>query len=108
MKFFEAKIRSKYTPKRTKLHHLKKISRGGMPPNPPSKVHGFAMRSMSLRDMQISKSGKKFLGPPPAKSWGRACAYAGEFRGICSCSERVLKMWCSLVCFGVYFDHIVS
>ena len=36
-----------------------------MPPNPPSKAHGEAMRSMSLRDMQISKSEKiKFLGPP--------------------------------------------
>ena len=31
--------------------------------NPPSKAHGFAMRSMSLRDMQISKSEKKILGP---------------------------------------------
>ena len=28
---------SKYTPKRTKLHHSKKNSRGSMPPNPPSK-----------------------------------------------------------------------
>ena len=36
-----------------------------MPPNPPSKAHGFTMRSMSLRDMQISKSEKKkFLAPP--------------------------------------------
>ena len=35
-----------------------------MPPNPPNKAHGFAMRSMSLRDMQISKSPKKILGPP--------------------------------------------
>ena len=35
-----------------------------MPPNPPSKAHGFAMRSMSLRDMQISKSGKKNAWPP--------------------------------------------
>ena len=42
-----------------------------MPPNPPSKAHGFAMRSMSLCDMQISKSEKKILAPPPAKSWGR-------------------------------------
>ena len=46
-----------------------------MPPNPPNKAHGFAMRSMSLRDMQISKSGKKILAPPPAKSWGRPCVY---------------------------------
>ena len=50
------KIRSKYTLKRTKLHRFKKISRGGMPPNPPSNAHGLAMRSMSLRDMQIPKS----------------------------------------------------
>ena len=34
------------------------------PQNPPSKAHGFAMRSMSLRDMQISKSQKKIIGPP--------------------------------------------
>ena len=31
-----------------------------MPPNPPNKAHVFAM----LRDMQISKSEKKILGPP--------------------------------------------
>ena len=35
-----------------------------MPPNPPSNAHGFAMRSMPLRDMQIPKSEKKFLAPP--------------------------------------------
>ena len=35
-----------------------------MPPNPPNNAHGFAMRSMSLRDMQIWKSEKKILGPP--------------------------------------------
>ena len=42
-----------------------------MPPNPPSKAHGFAIRSMSLCDMQISKSIKKNSWPPPPKSWGR-------------------------------------
>ena len=31
------KIVAKYSPKRTKLHHLKKFSRGSMPSNPPSK-----------------------------------------------------------------------
>ena len=47
-----------------------------MPPNPPSKTHRFAMRSMSLRDMQISKSEKKnSWSPPPAKSWGRPCIF---------------------------------
>ena len=51
--------------KRTKLHHFKKFSRGGgHAPEPPSKAHGFTMRSMSLRDMQISKSEKKLLPPP--------------------------------------------
>ena len=35
-----------------------------MPPNPPSNAHGFAMRGMSLGDMQIPKSEKKFLAPP--------------------------------------------
>ena len=34
-----------------------------MPPNPPNNAHGFAMRSMSLRDMQTLKSEKKILGP---------------------------------------------
>ena len=67
MVFFEKnkdKIGSKYTLKRTKLHRFKKFSRGSMPPNPPSNAHGLAMRSMSLRDMQIPKSEKKILGPP--------------------------------------------
>ena len=35
-----------------------------MPPNPPSNAHCFAMRSMSLRDMQIPISEKNILGPP--------------------------------------------
>ena len=35
-----------------------------MPPNPSSNTHGFAMRSMSLRDMQSSKSEKKNSCPP--------------------------------------------
>ena len=49
-----------YTLKRTKLHRFKKISRGSMPPNPPSNAHG----SMSLRDMQNHKSEKKYSCPP--------------------------------------------
>ena len=51
---------------------LKKFLGGGMPPNPPSKAHGFAMRSMSLRNMQISKSGKKNSWPPPLPNPGDA------------------------------------
>ena len=68
-KKFKDKIGSKYTPNGT---ILKKFLEGTMPPNPPSKAHGFAMRSMTLRYMQISKSEKKFLVPPP-KSWLRPC-----------------------------------
>ena len=33
----------------TKLHHLKKNSRGGMPPNPPSKARSFAPRDTSRK-----------------------------------------------------------
>ena len=34
---FFYKIFAKYSPKRTKLHHFLRYSRGSMPPNPPSK-----------------------------------------------------------------------
>ena len=44
----------------------KKILGGSMPPDPPSKAHGFAM--------QISKYEKKNLAPPP-KSWLRPWNY---------------------------------
>ena len=56
-----------------------------MPPNPPSNAHGFAMRSMSLRDMQIPKSEKTILGPPPPKSWGRPCLLSGDGHGFMNC-----------------------
>ena len=46
-----------------------------MPPNPPSNAHGFAMRSMSLRDMQIPKSEKKNSCPPPLPNPGDAPEY---------------------------------
>ena len=58
MKYFKDKIGSKYTPKRTKLHHFEKISRGGHAPNPIAK--------------QISKSGKKFLAPLPNPGYAPA------------------------------------
>ena len=41
-------------------------------PKPPSKAHGLAMRSMYLRDMQISKSEKKIIVPPPLANPGDA------------------------------------
>ena len=53
----------------TKTHQIAPFIKPLEPQNPPSKAHGFAMRSMSLRDMQISKSQKKFL-PPPSQILG--------------------------------------
>ena len=47
------------TPKRTKLHHLKKLSEG-MPPNPPRKAQH--------ANLQISKN---YSCPTPPKSWLR-------------------------------------
>ena len=71
LKFFKVKNRIQIYTKAHQIAPFIKIFSGGMPPNPPSKAHGFAMRSMSLRDMQISKSQKKNSWPPPPKSWGR-------------------------------------
>ena len=68
MKKNKYKISSKYTLKRTKLHRFKKILGGACPQTP------LAMRSMSLRDMQIPKSEKKILPPSLPKSWGRPCS----------------------------------
>ena len=101
MAFFEKnkdKIWSKYTLKRTKLHCFKKFSRGSMPSNPPSNAHGFAMRSMSLRDMQIPKSEKKFLAPPLPNPRD-APGYARGFGGILP--EKILK-WL------MHFDELFS
>ena len=50
-----------------------------MPPNPPSNAHGFAMRSMSLRDMQIPKSEKKNSWPPPLPNPGDAPAFPVQY-----------------------------
>ena len=77
MTFFENnkdEIRSKYTLKCTKLHRFKKNFLGEHAPEPPSNAHGFAMRSMSLRDMQIPKSEKKISWPPPLPNPGDAPA----------------------------------
>ena len=63
----------------TKTHQIApfiKIFSGGMPPNPPSKAHDFAMRSMSLRDMQIFKSQKKNSWPPPSQILGTPLSLA--------------------------------
>ena len=65
MAIFEKKERQnliKIHPKTHEMAVLKKFL-GEHAPEPPSNTHGFAMRSMSLCDMQIPKSGKKILGP---------------------------------------------
>ena len=66
LKFFKVKNLIQIYTKTHQIAPFLKIfsGGGGMPPNPPNKAHGFAMHSMSLCDMQISKSPKKFLGPP--------------------------------------------
>ena len=43
---------------------FKKLS-GEHAPKPPSNGHGFSMRSMWLRDMQIPKSEKIIIASPP-------------------------------------------
>ena len=83
LKFLKSKFDLNIHQKRTKLHHFKKNFSGGMPPNPPSKAHGFAMRGMSLRDMQIFKSQKKFLDPLPNPG------YAPDYAcGICTNTNK--------------------
>ena len=77
MKIFKDKIGSKYTPKRT---ILKKILGEAFPRTPYSKAHGFAMRSMSLLDMQISNSEKKFLTPLPNPGYAPVTSTTSNYR----------------------------
>ena len=86
MKFFIVKnLIQIYTKTHQNAPFIKNFSGGGMPPNPPSKAHGFAMRSMLLRDMQISKSQKKILAPPPLPNPGDAPVYVSTVCGYCMC-----------------------
>ena len=55
-------ILAKYSPKRTKLHHFLKNSRGSMSPNPPSK------RVATPRAMQIPPLFQKYFEPPPPRN----------------------------------------
>ena len=58
----------------TKTHQIapfKKNSLGGMPPNPPSKAHGFAMRSICrFATCKFPNLTKKNSGPPPYQILG--------------------------------------
>ena len=63
LKFFKVK---NFIQIYTKTHQIAPFIKnflGGHAPKSPSKVHDFIMRSMSLCDMQISKSQKKVLAP---------------------------------------------
>ena len=71
MVIFKKFLKTKSDKIYTKTHHFKKILEEHAP-DPPSKAHGFAMRSMSLCDMQIYKSEKKILAPPPLPNPGDA------------------------------------
>ena len=64
MKFFKDKIRSKYTAKRAKLHHFKKFSRGGMPPNHLAKCMASPCAACRLATCKFPNREKKFLAPP--------------------------------------------
>ena len=59
-----------------------------MPPNPPNKAHGFAMRSMSLCDMQIPKSGKKKFLAPPCQILGTPLSIH-DVQALCSSYDMV-------------------
>ena len=65
MLIFKKNFKRKSDPNIHQNAPFNKIFSGSMPSNPPRKAHGFAMHSMSLRDMQISKSEKKIIAPPP-------------------------------------------
>ena len=53
---------AKYSPKRTKLHHFQKFSRGSMPPNRPIAPEPPSKRVAS---MQIPPPLQKYFEPPP-------------------------------------------
>ena len=56
---------AKYSPKGTKLHHFKKISRGSMHPNPPSKrVANRAIQIPPLFQKYFESPRNEFLDTP--------------------------------------------
>ena len=60
---FFYKVLAKYSPKRTKLHHLKKKFWGACPQTPLTR--GFATRCIALCAMQIPRLFQKYFEPPP-------------------------------------------
>ena len=66
--FFFYKILAKYSPKRTKLHHFKKISRGSIPLNPPSKRVASPRAAWRFAPCKYPHFSKNILNPPEMKS----------------------------------------
>ena len=58
-------ILAKYSPKRTKLHHFLKISRGSMPPNPPSKRVTLPRAAWRFASCKYPHFYKNILNHPP-------------------------------------------
>ena len=80
---------------------LKKLS-GEHAPKPPSNGHGFAMRSMWLRDMQIPKSEKNSYCLPPPPNPGYA---------LVNCDIFIIYIYYKYVCmfncvFIFYMDNV--
>ena len=62
---FSYKIFAKYSPKRTKLHHLKKNSLGSMPPNLPSKRVTLPRAAWRFAPCKYHHLYENILNPPP-------------------------------------------
>ena len=60
-----------YTPKRTKLHHFKKISRGACPRAPLAKRMASPCAACRFATCKFENLKKKISCPSPAKSWER-------------------------------------
>ena len=76
-KYFWNIFKSKYTSKRTKLHHLKNISWGSKPPNPPNKRMSL-QRAACRFAVGYSSKLKKMLGPPDKSFTILVTVYAYE------------------------------
>ena len=61
---FFYKILAKYSPKRTKLHHFLKFSRGSMPPNPPNKRMALPLAAWREAPCKYPHFSKNILNPP--------------------------------------------
>ena len=58
---------TKYSPKRTKLHHFLKFSRGSMPMNPPDKRVALPRATWLFAPCKYPHFYKNILNPPTPK-----------------------------------------